>query len=268
MELITESKLRELYKREKLDSLQVSSESIITPSAREYLREKNIKLQQKEQDSDQKNQPEGNTVTENTENDFDEISKGRARVNKSDDNFRYQAYYSGAYFLEKPEAMTQIFGNKLVYKDHPIIKFRGKIDSMQSKLLEVMLLIEGEEISELYNELKEVLNILRNILSAEVRDKEFKLEKVIGLTAAEIRERSHYPQKYYGIKHILPGTEMGEVLVKLNSLRSAVREVEIAAVNAFHQGEKIERVDIIRALNRMSSVFYVMMCKYKAGEYN
>lgn len=264
MELITESKLRELYKKENIESLKVSSNSIITPSARQYLREKNIKLLCEEEKVSQTGQNSSNSAEE----DYDEISKGRAKVNKSENNFKYQAYYSGAYFIEKPEAMTQIFGNKLVYKDHPIIQFRGKIDSMQSKLLEAMLLIEKNDRPELYDDLNEVLDIIRYILSAEVKDEEFNLEKVIGLTAAEIREKSHHPQKYFGIKHILPGTEMGEVLIKLNSLRSAVREVEIAAVKAFHQGENIARVDIIRALNRMSSVFYVMMCKYKAGEYN
>lgn len=268
MELITESKLRELYKKENIDSLKVSSNSIITPSARQYLREKNIKLLCEEEKVSQTGQNLSDSAEEDKKEDYDEISKGRAKVNKAEKNFKYQEYYSGAYFIEKPEAMTQIFGNKLVYKDHPIIQFRGKIDSMQSKLLEAMLLIEKNEILELYDDLNEVLDIMRHILSAEVKDEEFNLEKVIGLTAAEIREKSHHPQKHFGIKHILPGTEMGEVLIKLNSLRSAVREVEIAAVKAFHQGANIERVDIIRALNRMSSVFYVMMCKYKAGEYN
>ncbi|MFW5961886.1 MAG: cobalamin adenosyltransferase [bacterium] len=267
MELITESKLRELYKKENIDNLKISSNSIITPSARQYLREKNIKLLCEEEIANKTEQKLNNFTKEKNKEDFDEISKGRAKINKSEKNFKYQAYYSGAYFIEKPEAMTQIFGNKLVYKDHPIIQFRGKIDSMQSKLLKVMLLIEKNEIPRLYDDLNEVLNILRHILSAEVKGEEFNLEEVIGLTAAEIREMSHHPQKHFGIKHILPGTEMGEILVKLNSLRSAVREVEIAAVKAFHQGANIERVDIIRALNRMSSVFYVMMCKYKAGEY-
>jgi len=268
VELITESKLRELYKKENLDCLQVSSNSIITPSARQYLREKKIKLLCEDEKANQTEQKLNVSNKENKKEDYDEISKGRAKLNKSENNFKYQEYYSGAYFLEKPEAMTQIFGNKLVYKDHPIIQFRGKIDSMQSKLLEVMMFIEKNKISQLYDDLNEVLDVLRHILSSEVRDEEFRLEEVIGLTAAEIREKSHHPQKHFGIKHILPGTEMGQILIKLNSLRSEVREVEIAAVKAFHQGETIERVDIIRALNRLSSVFYVMMCKYKAGEYN
>ncbi len=268
MDLITESKLRELYKKENIDNLKVSKNSIITPSARQYLREKNIELLFEDEKASQAEQKSNDSTKERNKEDYDEISRGRAKVNKSENNFKYQEFYSGAYFIEKPEVMTQIFGNKLVYKDHPIIEFRGKIDSMQSQLLEVMLLIEKKEITGLYDDLNEVLDILRHILSTEVRGEEFKLREVIGLTSAEIREQSHYPQKYFGIKHILPGTEMGEVLIKLNGLRSAVREVEIAAVKAFYQGGNIERVDIIMALNRMSSVFYVMMCKYKAGEYS
>ncbi|MFW5961366.1 MAG: cobalamin adenosyltransferase [bacterium] len=258
MDLITENKLRELYKKEKIDCLQVSNKSIITPSAKQYMRDKQIQLVIKDQPESQ----------ESKSDKTDEISKGRAKIEKSEKDYKYQSYISGAFFSEKPEAMTQIFGNQLVYKDHPIIELRGKIDSLESSMLEFMLLVEKKELPALYTDLNEVLNTIRSILAAEVRGEEFKLEKIISLSEAEIRERSHYPQKYYGIKHILPGTDMGEVLVGLNRLRSSVREVEIAAVKAFHREREIERVDIIKALNRMSSVFYVMMCKYQAGEYN
>jgi ethanolamine utilization cobalamin adenosyltransferase len=163
--------------------------------------------------------------------------------------------------------MTQIFANKLVYKDHPLIEYRGKLDSFQSQILEVMLVVKTEEIPGLYQDLEESLEIMRNILAAEVRDQEFKLETIIGLTAAEIRARSHNPQKYFSVKHILPSPDLGKILIKLNSLRSSVREVEIAAVKAFRDEKGIKRPDIIKALNRMSSVFYVMMCKYQAGKY-
>lgn len=275
MELVTESKLRKLSKKNNLKYLEVSTDSIITPSARQYIRDKNIDLITKNNDSnspvknetqsDSKNKSQSNSQTKA---DIDQISKGRAKLNKSDNNFKYQSYYTGAYFEEKPEFMTQIFGEKVVYKDHPIIEFRGKIDSIQSEILKVMLVIEKTGLDGLYDDLNESLDILRDILAAEVRNEEFEFNKILGLTAAEIRERSHYPQKYYGINHILPDTQMGEILVNLNSLRSSVREVEIAAVKAFRQENKVKRTDIIKALNRMSSVFYVMMCKYQAEEYN
>jgi len=265
VELITESKLRELYKKGKLESIKINSDSLMTPSARQYIRDKKIEVINDENTSNESELQSENQ--KQNEDNQDEISKGRAKVNKLDNNFMYSSYYTGAYFKEKPESMTQLFGKELVYKDHPIIEFRGKIDSMQSKILEVMIIVEKENLNDLYDDLNETLNILRNVLSSEVRGNEFELKKILGLTAAEIRERSHKPQEYYGIKHIVPNTGMGKILVQLNSLRSSVREVEIAAVKAFHWERDVERTDIIKALNRMSSVYYVMMCKYQSGQY-
>ena len=45
---------------------------------------------------------------------------------------KYVDYETGAYYMEKPEHMTQLFGNVLVAKDHPRIHFRGKLDSLQA----------------------------------------------------------------------------------------------------------------------------------------
>jgi ethanolamine utilization cobalamin adenosyltransferase len=58
---------------------------------------------------------------------------------------------------------------------------------------------------------------------------------------------------------------MGPSLLGLNTLRSSVREIEIAAVAAFMNN--VEKQDMIQALNRMSSVIYIMMLKEKAGIY-
>ena len=40
----------------------------------------------------------------------------------------------GAELREKPEHMTQLFGNVLVAKDHPRIHFRGKLDSLNASV--------------------------------------------------------------------------------------------------------------------------------------
>ena len=47
-----------------------------------------------------------------------------------------------------------------------------------------------------------------------------------------------------------------------------MREVEIAAYTAFKDENGVPtRGDIARALNRLSSLFYVMMFRAKTGEY-
>ena len=89
--------------------------------------------------------------------------------------------------------------------------------------------------------------------------------KLCGLTEAEQRKRSHFPQDYYGQPHFMPGVEDGPVIARLNRARCAARETELAAVTAFSDREgNPTRVDILRALNRMSSMLYLLMIQEKS----
>ena len=55
---------------------------------------------------------------------------------------------------------------------------------------------------------------------------------------------------------------MGEVCIELNALRTKSREVELAAIDAFCKPPRIDRLDIIKALNRLSRGIYIIYCKY------
>ena len=55
---------------------------------------------------------------------------------------------------------------------------------------------------------------------------------------------------------------MGRLCVEINSLRAQAREAEIAAVRAVP-----ERLDILRAMNRLSSAVYVIFCRQLSGWY-
>ncbi|WIF95532.1 cobalamin adenosyltransferase [Caminicella sporogenes] len=257
MKVLTEETLRLELKNRLPKSYVINSNILITPSARQFLRDKNIELIIKD------------VVKEDKKEDS---SKKKDEDKKLKVNFRkivprYVSYYSGGVLENKPEHMTQIHGNKLVFKDDPRIIFRGKLDSLQSKIMEVQTLIASKNITKLIDELDEVLNYTREILKAEVLEEELSIEKLIGLSEEQLREMSHHPKKHFGIDHILPNFQMGDVLIYLNSLRSSVREVEIAAIKAFRRDFEINRIDIVRALNRLSSCIYIMMCKYNAGLY-
>ena len=77
--------------------------------------------------------------------------------------------------------------------------------------------------------------------------------------------RSHFPQNYYGQPHFMPSAEDGKVMARLNRARCASREAELAAVAAFSDREgNPTRVDILRALNRMSSMLYLLMIQEKS----
>ena len=84
------------------------------------------------------------------------------------------------------------------------------------------------------------------------------------LTEEEIRSRSHRPQDYYAQPHFMPEYRDGEAILQLNRVRCAAREAELRAVAAFTDRDGVPtRVDILRALNRMSSMLYILMIRLK-----
>ena len=166
---------------------------------------------------------------------------------------------AGGYLEEKPEHMTHLNGQVLVRKDHPRILFRGKLDTLEAELILCQLSAEG-----LVAPVGEILALARRLIRCDVLEEPVPEGKLCGLTEAEQRKRSHFPQDYYGQPHFMPGAEDGAVIAQLNRARCAAREAELAAVTAFSDREGTPtRPDILRALNRMSSMLYILMIQEK-----
>lgn len=162
---------------------------------------------------------------------------------------------------EKPEHMTHLRGNILVPKTHCSIAFRGSMDALLAEIILTQVSVYKNGLTELYEELEDLISYAREILSCEVKETPFSRDRLIGLTESELREVSHNPKKYIGTDHVIANAAMGENIVRLNLLRTTVRKAELAAVHAFANEGGCERIDIIRALNRMSSAVYIMFCK-------
>lgn len=168
---------------------------------------------------------------------------------------------SGGFSEEKPEHMTHLNGDVLVPKNHPRILFRGKMDTLESELLLCQLSCQT-----LRPALEEILTLARTILRCEVLNESLKEDTLCGLSEEEQRRRSHFPQEYYGQPHFMPAVSDGETVLLLNRARCAAREAELAAVSAFSDREgNPTRPDILRSLNRMSSMLYILMIQQKAG---
>lgn len=249
MGVLTEAAIRAELKNKKVDKFTITPDTLVTPSARQFLKERNIELI--------------------VEAEKQAGEKQEVREDVKDDRIlpKYICKYTGAFFEKKPEHMTHLYGNKLVFKDHPRIVLRGKIDSLESKILEVQIIAQKNKLEKLAQDLQEVLQLARNILRAEVLEEKLQELTILGLNDRELRDMSHHPKKYFGIDHILPSCEMGEMVIALNAIRSLVRETEIAAVKAFRKEDEIQREDILLAFNRMSSCIYIMMIKQLAGLY-
>ena len=166
----------------------------------------------------------------------------------------------GSIYEEKPEHMTQLQGDMLVPKTHPRIVFRGKLDSLEAELILAIL-----ELPDMEKELTEILDFVRRILRCEVLEEPFSGETLCGLTESQQRSHSHFPQKYYGQPHFMPGPGDGMAVAKLNRLRCRAREAELTAVDAFTNAEGVtSRQDLLRAMNRLSSMLYILMIRRKA----
>ena len=167
---------------------------------------------------------------------------------------------SGGYAEEKPEHMTHLNGEVLVLKTHPRIRFRGKMDTLEAELILCQLVPGAPE-----GALGEILDLSRKILRCDVLDEPLIWDTLCGLSEQEQRTHSHMPQDYYGQPHFMPQASDGSVIAGLNRARCFAREAELAAVEAFSDREgNLLREDIPKALNRMSSMLYLLMIQEKA----
>lgn len=241
MKVITEAILRQEIKQLNSKIYIVPEGKILTPAGREYLNGLSIKISFEKK-----------------------LSNKIPQVNKMK---KYTEYNTDKTFNEKPEHMTQLHGNVLIDKDHPRIMFRGKLDSLQALIVwSQSIIYEKNESNGIIDDLDEILGVLRSAMSCEILEKPFSVETIIGLTADQLREHSHYPEKYYGIKQMmLPNYKMGNIYAILNQIRTAIRETEIYAISAFKSDTN--RSDLIKVFNRLSSTLHIMMCKYLAKHY-
>ena len=167
---------------------------------------------------------------------------------------------SGGYAEEKPEHMTHLNGEVLVPKTNPRIRFRGKMDTLEAELILCQLVPGAPE-----GALGEILDLSRKILRCDVLEEPLRQDTLCGLTQEEQRGRSHMPQDYYGQPHFMPQASDGSVIAGLNRARCFAREADLAAVEAFSNRDgNLIREDIPKALNRMSSMLYLLMIQEKA----
>jgi ethanolamine utilization cobalamin adenosyltransferase len=169
----------------------------------------------------------------------------------------------------KPEYMTCLAGDRLVPKTHGRIAFRGIIDSLEADVMEAQVLASslGEE---WYCErLGEVLNCLRSILAAEVRETPLPEFRLFGLSGEELHAQSHDVQGAFGVVPPPPDYTMGPLAVRLNTLRTRLREGELLAVKTFwvhegggNSGGHCGREDINLAMNRLSSALFWLFCRF------
>ena len=165
--------------------------------------------------------------------------------------------FAGRAAGKKPEHMTNLNAREMVCKNHPRILLRGKLDTLQSEIL----VLQASSKPENRAPLEDALRLVRAVLAAEVRDTPLASWTLNGMGPDEVHRCSHHPEEFGFPGHILPAAEHGLYSLQLNRLRALSREAELAAVQAFWDGSRITREDLLLALNRLSSYFYVLQLR-------
>ncbi len=270
MKPLTELDLRMALKDRPAPTYRVPKGTVVTPAALEYLRQLRVELVYE----DPAPAPPARTAApapaaaprkpERPAPKWD-FSDPKARAEAAPGEKPKELFFGpdGGTFDHKPEALTHLKGRQLVHKDHPVIIWRGKLDTLTARIVEAQVCAWQLGNQEYVDDLQEILEFTRRLLTYELRGKEVEEWNLLGLTAADLRERSHDPVKFFGHRHMLTTYKMGPLVVALNTLRALVREAELSAAQAFRDGAGLStRDDIIRALNRLSSLFYILMFKY------
>ncbi|MBP3311382.1 MAG: ATP-binding protein [Butyricicoccus sp.] len=256
MKVITEAILRVELKATEPEVYYIPEGKILSPAAREYLQQRKIRIS--------KDKPPAAAEPE-----APQTASAAAPASQAPAAAKFIDDETGAFFTEKPEHMTHLHGNVLVPKADARILFRGKLDSLQAQVVLAQATIHEEGGSiKLIDDLGDILGVLREMMRCDVLGEDFKNDRIIGLSHEELRERSHDPMKFFGIEQMkLPDYTMGKHYALLNQLRTQIRETEVAASQAFRDGRKCTRLDIIEELNRLSSALHIMMCMYLGGVY-
>lgn len=259
MKVITESILRDELRASQPDFYVIPDGKILSPAAREYLQQRKISIRKQ---SASQAAPSGPQTA---------VRPGAATAAAPTPGpGRFVDYETGSFYLEKPEHMTHLRANILISKNHPRIVYRGKLDSLQAQivLVQAILAETTKESPTLIEDLGSILGLLREIMRADVLEIPLETRTILGLTHDELRERSHDPMKFYNIQQMIPPEyTMGRTYALLNQTRTLIRETESAATEAYREGTRFNRSDIIESFNRLSSALHIIMCLYLAGHY-
>lgn len=256
MNLITEDGIKKIIKNGQLitnNELILPKNSMLTPSAKSILADHKLKLVLIDDQIEQKR------TTQVMSNASDMAAK---KIGKF-------ILESGGYLNEKPEHMTQVYGNLLVNKDHKRIKLRGEVDLLMGEIMKVQIRAKELNLNNLVSDLQEVFEYIGELSRSEVLNESINTSQVLGFNHQEIREMSHNPKKYFDHEHLFNITyELGEIPILLNSLRALIRKTEVACYEAFKLTDStVERGDLMQGYNRLSSVMYIIIFKYLDHQY-
>lgn len=156
---------------------------------------------------------------------------------------------------------TSLNNNEDVVKCDIRIKVRGKIDTLISNIISFQIKYKDNE--KVFEDLSSLYTVSKLIQRCEAMDTLIPEIEIMGLKEEEIRERSHYPLKYYNHDHLFNlDYTCGIITSDFDLLRTLTREIEILVVELYYLLKNENHLRMSVVLNRLNSAIYLMEIKY------
>lgn len=250
---ITETWLREKFGLAEGTEVQLPTESLLTPSARELLETRNIRIKYVDE--------AGRTFFER-ETAMGEPTRQQVNPLTSKEGWQIgQCIVCHQAVTQKPDTLTHLNEHDLVAKNDARLKLRGKLDSAIAYAVWIQTEFEvSYHALVLTHYLSDLRSALGNVLRAEVTGEAMPPVSMGAWDEQKLHAISHHPLQHLGHDHLLPEVSHGKQVARLNMLRTMVREAELCAADIYiTQDFSVTRPDIMAGLNRLSSAVYVMM---------
>lgn len=165
----------------------------------------------------------------------------------------------------KPDALTQLNACHYAVKNHPRIRFRGRIDSLHAYVLLTQVKAVASGSDDLAKDLGTVAAYCREIMSAEYNERPVADVALQGWDEAALHQATHDPLGVLGVPHLTISANDPELQHWLNVCRTQAREIESTALDAFPSPHHPYGASICHAMNRLSSVFYFLQLRLAQG---
>ena len=166
---------------------------------------------------------------------------------------------------KKPSQLTQLNAEHFAPKTHPRIILRGRVDSLHALTMLIQRVAKQEGELELARDLGTVAAYCRELTSAEYNERPVAQLNLKTWDAERIHKATHDPKGILGIDHLTIDENEPELQHWLNMARTMSREIEITAMQAFPNPHHPYGASICHAFNRLSSTYYFLQLRMKAG---
>lgn len=171
----------------------------------------------------------------------------------------------GTKLKKKPSHLTQLDAHCFAPKTHPRIVLRGRVDSLHALVLLIQRLAKQDGDDVLARDLGTVAAYCRELTSAEYNERQVAQLHLQTWDADRIHKATHDPLGVLGISHLTIDDNESELMHWLNVARTMSREIEVTAMQAFPSAHHPYGASICHAFNRLSSTFYFLQLRMKAG---